>query len=102
MPIGGFVINIDPERTSEATEILATIPEIEVHGSDDKGNIVAVIDTETSKAMQQIVDDLNTFECILTVGLTYMNVEDESVSLGNIAGHDLFQSIRDTDTEIAT
>ena len=101
MPIGGFVINIDPENSVEALESLAGITHLEVHGSDDKGNIVAVIDTETSKEMQKIVDDLNKFEFVLTVGLTYINVEDEGGNAINTAGHDLFHSIRDTETEIS-
>ena len=100
MPIGGFIINIDPENSIEALELLSGISQLEVHGSDDQGNIVAVIDTETSKEMQKIVDDLNKLEFILTVGLTYINVEDEGESSANTAGHDLFHSIRDTETEI--
>ena len=100
MPIGGFIINIDPENSIEALESLSDISHLEVHGSDDKGNIVAVIDTETSKEMQRIVDDLNKFEFVLTVGLTYINVEDEGESVSKTAGLDLFHSIRDTATEI--
>lgn len=100
MPIGGFIINIDPENSIEALESLSGISHLEVHGSDDKGNIVAVIDTETSREMQNIVDDLNKFEFVLTVGLTYINVEDEGESVMNTAGLDLFHSSRDTETEI--
>lgn len=100
MPIGGFIINIDPENSIEALETLSSVSHLEVHGSDDKGNIVAVIDTETSREMQDIVDDLNKFEFVLTVGLTYINVEDEGESVSNTAGLDLFHSIRDTATEI--
>jgi periplasmic nitrate reductase NapD len=100
MPIGGFIINIDPENSIEALESLSCISHLEVHGSDDQGNIVAVLDTETSKEMQKIVDDLNKLEFVLTVGLTYINVEDEGQSVINTAGHDLFHAIRDTETEI--
>jgi periplasmic nitrate reductase NapD len=100
MPIGGFIINIDPENSIEALKYLSDISCLEVHGSDDHGNIVAVIDTETSKEMQKVVDDLNKLEFVLTVGLTYINVEDEGEGVLDTAGHDLFQAIRDTETEI--
>jgi len=101
MPIGGFIINIDPENSIEALKSLSDIAHLEIHGSDDRGNIVAVIDTETSKEMQNIVDDLNNFKFVLTVGLTYINVEDEGEGVTNTAAHDLFHSLRDTKAEIS-
>ena len=76
MPISGFVISIDPETRNEAEQSLSGIEHLEIHGSDEKGNIVAVIDTQTSRDMQNIVDKLNALDFVLSVGMTYMNVED--------------------------
>jgi nitrate reductase NapAB chaperone NapD len=95
MPIGGFVISIDPEAHDEAMESLSGIPHLEIHGSDEQGNIVAVMDTQTTKEMQKIVDQLNTIECVLSVGMTYINVEDETGSDINISGQQVFEEARD-------
>ncbi len=78
MPIGGVVISIQPESRDAALALLEPISEVEVHAADDKGNIVAVIDTETSDAMEAILGDIAKKECILHIGLTYLNSEDEA------------------------
>ncbi|MBC8318644.1 MAG: chaperone NapD [Desulfobulbaceae bacterium] len=95
MPIGGFVINIDPGTYSEAINILTGMPHLEVHGSDKKGNIVAVIETDTTRKMQEIVNHLNGLECVLTVALTYINVEDERGRSISKAGRQVFRTFRD-------
>jgi nitrate reductase NapAB chaperone NapD len=100
MPIGGFVINVDPDTHAKVIDSIAEIPHLDVHGSDEKGNIVAVIDTETTKEMQQIVDQLNELEYVLTVGLTYINVEDEEEGLMKRAGQEVFYSMRDKEISV--
>lgn len=85
MPIGGFVINVVPEAMDELLANLSTLSEVEVHCHDKQGSVVAVIDTADSEQMEKIVKKINTFEEVLSVGLTYLNVEDEvdSVSPGD-------------------
>ncbi|MCP4144966.1 MAG: chaperone NapD [bacterium] len=77
MPIGGFVISVDPDIREEIVTMLSEMEGVEVHGSDAKGNIVAVIDTETSEVMDDLVHGLQKDPQILSVGLTYLNAEDE-------------------------
>ena len=43
MPIGGFVINIVPDALDEVLTNLATLSEVEIHGHDKKGSLVATI-----------------------------------------------------------
>ena len=77
MPIGGFVITVAPEEGDSYAGQLAERSGFEVHGSDERGNIVAVIETETSDEMDQLVAELEKDPRVLSVGLTYLNAEDE-------------------------
>ena len=77
MPIGGFVITVDPKEIDTVKAELDGRDECEVHGTDEKGNIVAVIDTETGDAMDGIVLALEKDPRILSVGLAYLHAEDE-------------------------
>ncbi len=86
MPIGGFVVTCDPGRVEAAVERIASIPSVTVHGSDEKGNVVAVLDTQTSDEMEGVVKEIEGIEGVLSVGLTYLNAEDE---IGKIASGEL-------------
>lgn len=86
MPIGGFVVTCDPERVETVAERLGAIAGVEVHGSDEKGNVVAVLDTSTSDEMEDLVREIEGIEEVLSVGLTYLNAEDE---IGKIASGEL-------------
>ncbi len=77
MPIGGFVISVAPADRDEIVAMLKERAGIEVHGADQAGNIVAVMETETSDVMDSLVLELEKDERILSVGLAYLNAEDE-------------------------
>lgn len=78
MPIGGVVISSVPEMKELVVKQLENLTEVEVHGNDEDGNIVAVLDTKTSEDMERIIDRINKDENVLTVGMTYLNTEDEA------------------------
>lgn len=78
MPIGGVVITSFPQQKNTVIANLNRFPEIEVYGDDEKGNIVAVLDTATSEEMEKIIDRINKDEHVLGVGMTYLNTEDEA------------------------
>ncbi len=78
MPVGGVVITVKDAEKQQALEILSALTEVEVFGDDDQGHVVAVLETETSEAMEKLIDRLTENECILQVGLTYLNTEDEA------------------------
>ena len=77
MPIGGFIITCDPRDLDSALESLSSFPAVEIHGTDDDGNIVVVLDTGTSDAMDDLVKTISRLPEILSVGLAYLNAEDE-------------------------
>lgn len=78
MPIGGIVISIQPDDREAVLSFLETIPEMEVHGADDKGNIVAVLDCPTSDNMEKVMKSIEANDLVLNIGLTYLNSEDEA------------------------
>ena len=77
MPIGGFVINVDPKEKDEVIGRLTEFPQVEVHGADDEGNVVAVLDTKTSEEMEQLTRKLEQVDGVLSLGITYFDAEDE-------------------------
>jgi nitrate reductase NapAB chaperone NapD len=76
MPIGGVVISIRPGDLEAAKNQLASYSGVEIHGADDQGNIVAVLDTVSSEEMERLMQFINANPLILHVGLTYLNMED--------------------------
>lgn len=78
MPISGVVISSKVEEKAKVLDALAPITEVEVFGDDEKGNIVAVLDTTSSEDMEKLIDRINKDENVLHVGLTYLNTEDEA------------------------
>ena len=78
MPIGGVVITSFPQKKDSVIVKLSRISEIEVYGDDEHGNIVAVLDTASSEEMESIIDRINKDEDVLSVGMTYLNTEDEA------------------------
>lgn len=81
MPIGGVVITCRPEDRDAVLKSFEPFSEIEVHGADESGNIVAVLDTESSEEMEKLIDRINKNNDVLNVGLTYLNTEDEAEQL---------------------
>ena len=77
MPIGGFVITIDRKKKDEVLNRFEQHPEVEVHGVDDKGNVVTVLDTVTSEEMEQLTRKLQEIEGVISLGVTYFDAEDE-------------------------
>ena len=78
MPISGVVITGKPENKSEILRSLAEIAGVEVFGDDDCGNIVAVLETDSSGKMERLIDRVGKTPSVLHVGLTYLNTEDEA------------------------
>jgi nitrate reductase NapAB chaperone NapD len=78
MPISGIIITSTPENLDAVLSQLKEIHGVEVHGADEKANIVAVLDTKSSEEMETIIDRINKDEKVLNVGVTYLNTEDEA------------------------
>ncbi len=77
MPIGGAVIAIRPADMETATTQLLALAGVEIHGADQRGNIVAVLETQTCDEMEQLLTAINECPLVLHAGLTYLNMEDQ-------------------------
>ncbi len=78
MPISGVVITSRPTDRAEVLRSLAGIADVEVFGDDQQGNIVAVLETASSEDMEKLIDRISKEPCVLQVGMTYLNTEDEA------------------------
>ena len=76
MPIGGVLVATRPEDIEVARAMLARCPGVEVHGADERGNIVVVLETRTGEAMEALMRTINKHPLVLHAGLTYLNMED--------------------------
>ena len=81
MPISGVVITSRPTDKPEVLRALAAIAEVEVFGDDERGNIVAVLETASSEEMERLIERIGKNPAVLHVGLTYLNTEDEAERL---------------------
>ncbi|NPA48794.1 MAG: chaperone NapD [Thermodesulfobacteria bacterium] len=77
MPIGGFVLHVQPERREDVLEEISRFPDLTVYGYDDKGQVVIVLESETSEEMEKRVDSLLSIEGVITCDLAYLHGEDE-------------------------
>lgn len=55
---------------------IEAVPGLTLYGQDDK-DLIVVLETESSREMEEIVKGLYQIEGVLNVSLTYLNVEDE-------------------------
>lgn len=87
MVIAGFVVQCQPQSQQDTVTALEAIGQIEVFGADEKGNIITVVDADSSADLEQIVKKMEKLEQVLTVGLAYLNMEDEAeqIALGAIS-----------------
>jgi len=77
MPVGGFVITVDPEVRDDIVAELETRTGVSIYGSDEQGNVVIVLETDSSKEMEKITKSIQKIDGVLSLGMTYLNVEDE-------------------------
>lgn len=77
MPIGGFVVTAATDAVKEVKESLRGIDNLTMYGDDQEGNLIVVLDTETSDEMERLVDEIKSLSGVLSVGAAYLNFEDE-------------------------
>ncbi len=78
MPISGVVISCSPRHRYTVIKNLTAYKSVEIHGADHRGNIVTVLETDSSEEMEKLIERLNNHDHILNVGMTYLNIEDEA------------------------
>jgi nitrate reductase NapAB chaperone NapD len=77
MPVGGFVITVIPEESERITADLETRDGVTIYGDDELGNLVVVLEADSGREMEKLAEAIQKIDGILTMGMTYLNVEDE-------------------------
>lgn len=77
MPIGGFVLHVKPEERDKVLKKLENFEGLTVYGYDERGQVIVVLEAETSEAMEKMVEDLLTLEGVINCDLAYLHGEDE-------------------------
>ncbi|MFA5701149.1 MAG: chaperone NapD [Desulfuromonas sp.] len=77
MPIGGFIINTLAQDCDVVVTALEQMAGVEIHATDSNGNIIAVIEAQTSDSMEESVKEIEGLEQVLSVGAAYLHIEDE-------------------------
>ena len=78
MPIAGLVVCFLPEKLEKVRAFLGGIPGVEVHGWNERGEMVVVYEGETAEAMEREIKRWPREETgILSVNVAYFNLEDE-------------------------
>ena len=77
MPIGSFIMTLDPNEQQAVLEQCAEFPEVEIHGVDSVGQAVVVIDSATSREMESITEKLQKLAGVLSLAAVYLHAEDE-------------------------
>ncbi len=78
MPIAGLVISFLPEKVEEVESALKKIPGVEVHGWNERGEMVVVYEGETVDEMEKELKQWpRRIEGIISVNVAYFNLEDE-------------------------
>ncbi|MCF8057335.1 MAG: chaperone NapD [Desulfocapsa sp.] len=83
MVIGGFVVQCLPEDRVTAVEDLSALEGVELYGADEQGNIVAVVEADSSDDLGEVVKKMEKVDAVLNVGMTYMNMEDEAEKIAS-------------------
>lgn len=83
MVIAGFVVQCQPQSQQDIIVALEAMADVDVFGADGKGNIVTVVDADSSTDLEKTVKRMEKLEQVLTVGLTYLNMEDEAEKIAS-------------------
>ncbi len=75
MPIGGIVITVRPDDRQNTEVALAGFSELSVYGSDEKGNIIAMLKGNDPESIEEAIMAIEAIDTVLEVNLVYLNAE---------------------------
>ncbi len=75
MTIGGVVITVRPDDRRDVEIALSRFSELSVYGSDEQGNIIAVIKSKDSRSIEEVIRTIEQIEPVDKVNLAYLNTD---------------------------
>ncbi len=74
--ISSLIIQTTPDATASVVQMLARLNEIEVvHIDSEKEKIIAVLESTTTKSIQQKIDTIEKIDGVLCAALVYHHAE---------------------------
>ncbi len=73
--ISSLVIHCLPEKLTTIIDYTTTIENVDVAAHDILGKLVVVLETETERDILSIIDQIQTFEGVLTVTMVYHELD---------------------------
>ncbi len=73
--ISSLVIHCLPEKLATIIDYTTTIENVDVAAHDISGKLVVVLETETERDILSIIDQIQTFEGVLTVTMVYHELD---------------------------
>jgi len=77
MPITGVAIQIVPDKMKSVYDVLNEMKGVSLYGDDKKGNIIAVLDTESKKALDDLNQKIEAIDGVIKVMGVYHYFEDD-------------------------
>ncbi len=77
MPITGVAVQTVPADTEKVYEILKEMAGVSLYGNDDKGNIIAVLDTKDKKELDELSQKIENLDGVIKVLGVYNYFEDD-------------------------
>ncbi len=77
MPIGGFVAVLFPDTQAETLQWLKSLPGVTVHETEVKEKIILVLEADSSRAVDDMSENIKKHTGIASLDLAYLNMEDE-------------------------
>ena len=77
MPIASFIMTLDRRDPEQLIRNCQRDPEVEVHGLNDAGLAVVVIDAASSRRLEELAARLQQLDGVLSLAPVYLNAEDE-------------------------
>ncbi|MGH1484874.1 MAG: chaperone NapD [Cellvibrionaceae bacterium] len=74
--ISSIIIHTQPEHTDRVVRLIASFPHIDIYPTESQqGKVVAVMETETSRAINNTIQVINHTPNVLSVSMIYHQVE---------------------------
>ncbi len=76
MAVGGVIITVCPADKRAVELTLTKFTELQVFGSDERGNILAKITSRDERSIKELIKTIEDLHAVSMVNLAYLNHQD--------------------------
>ncbi|MBL6952308.1 MAG: chaperone NapD [Alphaproteobacteria bacterium] len=74
--IASLMVQARPQHMAQLTPVLAAIPGVEVHGSNDQGRMIVTVEADNDGHFMDIMGRIEGTENVVMASLVYHQIED--------------------------